>query len=101
MSGAGRPQRVRDLLARELQATQVQVQDDSASHGRGGQATHLRVLVVSQSFAGQTPVQRHRSVYKLLGEELRGGLHALAIQALTPSEWDGGDSRPPPPCAGA
>ena len=42
--------------------------------------------VVSAKFEGLGAVARHRLVYALLDEEMRGGVHALAITALTPDE---------------
>ena len=42
--------------------------------------------VVSAMFVGLGAGARHRLVYALLDEEMRGGVHALAITALTPDE---------------
>jgi BolA protein len=53
-----------------------------------GSETHFRVLVVSPEFDGATRVARHRRVNGLLAEELAGGVHALAIDAWTPEEWE-------------
>ena len=41
---------------------------------------------MSAKFEGLGAVARHRLVYALLDEEMRGGVHALAITALTPDE---------------
>jgi stress-induced morphogen len=48
--------------------------------------THFRVEVVSEAFAGKNLVARHRQVYALLGAELKGGVHALALKTKTPEE---------------
>ncbi|CAD7676356.1 unnamed protein product [Nyctereutes procyonoides] len=34
-----------------------------------------------------TPLQWHRLVHAALSEELAGPVHALAIQAWTPTQW--------------
>lgn len=50
--------------------------------------THFKLTIVSDSFIGQTIVNRHKMVYTLLSDELAtGGLHALSISALTEEEY--------------
>ncbi len=49
-------------------------------------------LIVAEQFTGQSLVERHRTVYAALGEELKTAIHALKIKALSPAEW----SRPSP-----
>ncbi|NKF22659.1 BolA family protein [Solimonas marina] len=53
-----------------------------ARSGRG----HYRVEIVTDAFAGQAPLARHRAVYAALGELMTTDIHALSIQARTPSE---------------
>lgn len=48
--------------------------------------THFRVEIVSDAFAGLTPVARHRLVYDALRTELAEGLHALALKTRTAAE---------------
>lgn len=48
--------------------------------------THFRVAIVSPAFEGKGRVERHRAVNAVLSEELRGGVHALAIEATAPGE---------------
>ena len=48
--------------------------------------THFRVEAVSEAFEGKNPVARHRLVYGALGNELKEGLHALALKTKTPRE---------------
>ncbi len=47
---------------------------------------HFEALVVSESFADQRTLQRHRSVYAALGEAVGREIHALALSTLTPEE---------------
>jgi BolA protein len=41
---------------------------------------------VSQAFAGQNAVGRHRMVYQALGDLMKTRIHALSITALTSDE---------------
>src|SRR6478609_322155 len=60
-------------------------------HGHGevfdGQGeTHFRVRLVSAAFDGKSRVERHRAVNELLAAELKGAVHALAIEPAAPGE---------------
>ena len=55
----------------------------------GNGESHFRVRIVSEVFEGKTRLARHRLVNEALAEELEGGVHALAIRALTPGEAAG------------
>jgi sulfur transfer protein SufE/stress-induced morphogen len=77
----------------KLNPTKLQVHDDSLEHaghvgakGLRSSETHFSVYIVSDAFNGLSLVKRHQLVYTLLGQELKEGLHALRIQAKTPSE---------------
>lgn len=48
--------------------------------------THFRVRIVSGAFEGLKTIERHRMVYVALEEELRGPVHALSLETLTPAE---------------
>ena len=52
----------------------------------GSGETHFRVRIVSSAFAGKSRVERHRAVNELLADELKAGLHALAIEPAAPGE---------------
>ena len=49
--------------------------------------THFEAIVVSAQFEGKRPLQRHQLVYAGLGPRMGREVHALSIQAYTPSEW--------------
>ncbi|XP_055648386.1 LOW QUALITY PROTEIN: bolA-like protein 1 [Falco peregrinus] len=89
---------IRAKLDAALQPTHLQVLDESPRHGGPpGAESHFRVVVVSERFAGLPPLQRHRLVHAALDTELAGPLHALAIVARTPQQWQQDPPRPPPP----
>jgi len=54
-----------------------------------GDGQHFQAVVVSNSFAGKSRVQRHQLVYAALGERMREEIHALSMQTLTPEEAHG------------
>lgn len=82
---------IEQKLAAALQPSRLKVVDESelhkghAGHRPGGQS-HFRVEIVSAAFEGQTRVARQRRVYEILADEIKGGVHALALKTLTPAE---------------
>lgn len=60
----------------------------SDHHGTydGTGETHFRVRVVASAFAGMSRIDRHRAVHELLADELKAGVHALAIEPAAPGE---------------
>jgi BolA family transcriptional regulator, general stress-responsive regulator len=84
---------IRDTIADKL-TTQfaplfLEVVDESEGHrGHGGWReggeTHFRVRIATQQFAGKPRVAQHRAVMDALDAEIKGGVHALAIEVLPP-----------------
>lgn len=78
-------------LQQVLQPTQLEVLDESFQHhGHAGAngtglGSHFRVRITSPLFTGKSPVARHRLVYDALQDFMDQGLHALAIEAQTPT----------------
>jgi BolA protein len=78
-------------LAAALAPVSLAVRDDSAQHaGHAGAAAggHYTVTIVSAAFAGISRVARHRLVYDALADAMQRGIHALAIVAYTPEEFN-------------
>lgn len=57
---------------------------EGARDGRG----HFRVLIIADAFKEESLLNRHRMVYKALGDLMRTDIHALAIDAWSPNELD-------------
>ncbi|MBK8266152.1 MAG: BolA family transcriptional regulator [Nannocystis sp.] len=90
-------------LAEALAPEHLEVLNQSSMHSvPKGSETHFKVVIVSPLFDGEPLVARHRRVNALLAEELRGGVHALSIEALTSAQWRarGGAVMSSPPCLG-
>lgn len=94
---------IHDALVQTFAPSVLEVINESGNHSvPPGSETHFKVVIVSEGFAGQSLVARHRAVNKALAEQLAGGVHALSIQAFTASEWAarGGVVPDSPPCLG-
>ncbi|MDH3325266.1 MAG: BolA/IbaG family iron-sulfur metabolism protein [Gammaproteobacteria bacterium] len=66
-----------------------------------GSESHFKVTLVSDAFNGKMLVARHKMIYKLLDDELKNDIHALALHTYTKNEWDARQSSPDsPPCLG-
>ncbi len=82
---------MREKLMVALHPTRLDVVNESHLHAGhrsspGTGESHFRVLIVADAFAGKSRVERHRMINELLGDELKGGVHALAIKACAPGE---------------
>lgn len=78
-------------LRQALSPASLAVRDDSALHaGHAGAAAggHYTVTIVSAAFAGKPRVAWHRLVYDALADAMQRGIHALAIVAYTPEEFN-------------
>lgn len=81
-------ERIEHKLKESLEPSHLEVINESHQHNvPKGSETHFKVVIVSARFDGVSPVKRHQLVYGALAEEMRGGVHALAITSRSPSEW--------------
>jgi BolA family transcriptional regulator, general stress-responsive regulator len=86
---------VRETIARKLTESfapvSLKILDESHQHEghaghRPGGETHFRVYIVAEAFRGKTRLARHRMINDMLADELKSGIHALAIHAAAPEE---------------
>jgi BolA family transcriptional regulator, general stress-responsive regulator len=81
----------------------LEVIDESHNHSvPKGAESHFKVVLVSEEFKGKKLIERHRQVNKVLAEELREGVHALALHTMSPEDWfnHGGTVPDSPECLG-
>lgn len=83
--------RMREKLMIALNPTRLDVVNESHLHAGHGSSpetgeSHFRVLIVAGAFAGKSRIERHRIVNDVVRDELKDGVHALAIKALAPGE---------------
>jgi BolA protein len=82
---------VRDAIVAKLSAkfapSHLEVIDESSRHqGHAGSRpegeTHFRVRIASTALSGPR-VAQHRAIMDVLDSELKGGVHALAIEVIS------------------
>ncbi|MBE0435734.1 MAG: BolA family transcriptional regulator [Methylomicrobium sp.] len=82
---------IRKLLNDSLKPEQIEIIDNSAAHaghiGAQSGGGHYHVTIVSDAFEGKTLVQRHQLIYRALGDMMKQQIHALGINAMSPSEY--------------
>ena len=95
-------QQIERKLRERFTPVVLEVVNESSMHSvPAGSETHFKVTVVSSAFEGKTQLGRHRLIYVLLDDEIRGGLHALTITSRTPAEWEkSSDVAKSPACLG-
>ncbi len=84
------PQVAQDIerkIATALQPAHLELLNESHLHAGPRTDSHFKLIAVAEAFRGLNKVKRHQLVYRLLGEELAGPVHALALHLYTPEEW--------------
>ncbi len=87
-----------------LSPSYVDIVNESMSHAGyfDGKESHFKLTIVSPDFANKRLVARHQMIYQAAAPLLTaqgGSIHALAIHAFSPDEWQHQDI-PSPNCAG-
>lgn len=88
-------QAIQQKLTLAFEPQSLEVTDESDRHAGHADAvrpdgskgeTHFHVRIVSVAFEGLSRLERQRRIHAALADELNGGVHALSLSALTPSE---------------
>src|SRR5438046_8407317 len=84
-------ERIENRLRQEFAPVHLEVLDESSKHvGHAGAAAgggHFSCVMVSAAFHDRSTLERHRAVYRALGDLLKPEVHALALRTLDPTEW--------------
>lgn len=83
---------IQDNITAKLNASfapsHLEVINESYMHNvPPGSESHFKVVIVSEQFAAQRLIGRHRAVNAALAVELAEQIHALAIHTYTDAEW--------------
>jgi BolA protein len=82
-------EQIKQLLNNAFKPELLEIIDNSAAHaGHAGAKSggHYHVTIVAEAFEGKSLLQRHQLIYKALGDMMKQQIHALGINALSPSE---------------
>lgn len=81
---------IKQKLNTALQPDLLEIIDNTAAHaGHSGVKSgggHYNVTIVAKIFENKTLVKRHQLIYQALDDLMKKDIHALSINALTPSE---------------
>lgn len=94
---------IEELVADALVCEHFELVNESGNHAvPAGSESHFKLVVVSDAFAGERLLARHRKINAIVAELLAGPIHALALHTYTPDEWRArfGDAPLSPPCLG-
>lgn len=80
------PQRLSVVNESHLHAGHHHVENGEEAEFDGTGETHFRVRIVAPAFSAMSRVERHRAVNAVLADELKAGVHALAIEPAAPGE---------------
>ncbi|MCV3238628.1 BolA family protein [Mesorhizobium sp. ZC-5] len=86
LSEAFSPERLVVINESHLHAGHHHVDGGHEAVFDGSGETHFRIRIVSPAFAGKSRIERHRAVNDILADEMKAGLHALAIEPAAPGE---------------
>ena len=96
-------QELLERIQAEFQPHFATVENEGHMHSSGrGADSHFKLVIVSDTFEGMRKVQRHQTLYQLFADDLKNGIHALALHLYTKSEWESlGEAFPKSPnCLG-
>ena len=80
------PERLSVVNESHLHAGHHHVENGEEAEFDGTRETHFRVRIVAPAFSDMSRVERHRAVNAVLADELKAGVHALAIEPAAPGE---------------
>ena len=78
-------------LKKDLNIKHFEVKDFTGRHlnhklNDGG--FHLETVIVSDDFKDKSLIERHKMVYKAVGNLMKHEIHALSMKTLTFTEWE-------------
>jgi len=94
---------IKSRIETALTPSFFQLENESHNHNvPANSETHFKLTIVADSFDGVSPVKRHQRVYQLLEQEIKNGVHALALHLYTPAQWQKRNAPSPasPQCMG-
>ena len=91
---------IEEKLKENIKCIHLDIIDESPNHGGyNGAVSHLKIIIVSDQFIDQSLINRHKLVYKAMGDFV-GKIHAISIVSKTSNQWEESSEYPDSPeCA--
>ena len=79
---------IQELLSQNIQIDKLDIIDETHKHNKHPQSNgfHIKLEVVSKDFEGMNLVKRHRLIYNILDSMIKKEIHAISINAKSPTE---------------
>ena len=75
-------------LNENFKLTSLKIVNESFMHNAlEGSESHFKIVIVSDNFIKKSLIQRHKEIYKALGE-IMNDIHALSIHAFDNKEFE-------------
>jgi len=79
---------IRSKINSQLNPVYFECVNESYKHNvPKGSESHFKVVIVSDKFENLSLLKQHQLVNTVLAEELKTGVHALAIKTMTLQKW--------------
>ena len=89
---------IENKITQSLSPFHLEILNESYMHAVPKDAeTHFKIIVVSDKFKSLPLIKRHQMLYALLQEEMKAGVHALALHTFTSEEWNKKEQIPSSP----
>ena len=72
---------IKEKIQKSIECIHCEVTDTSDDNSK------FSAIIVSEIFTGKSLLQRHRVIYEIFAEELKGQIHALSLSTLTPTQF--------------
>lgn len=77
-----------DSLNENFKLASLKIVNESFMHNvPEGSESHFKIVIVSDNFIKKSLIQRHKEIYKALGE-IMNDIHALSIHAFDNKEFE-------------
>jgi BolA protein len=75
---------IHEKLTTVLKPEVLKITNDSEKHHNHpgalpGKDTHFRIKIASRKFEGLSHLEKHRLVYDVLSDEMKGTIHSLSV----------------------
>ena len=81
--------RLEEKIKTTLHPIHLKIVDESSKHFNHRRTfdSHFDITIVSTAFEPMSRIQRHRYMYELFCQELKGPIHALSLHLFAPGEY--------------